>query len=187
MSKFTHEYLEHVARQFELPGPLASSKLLTNGHIHDTYAVRFRRGAGVVRYIVQRINHDIFKDIPGLMENIQRVTDHLRVALAGRGASATTLAIIPTRAGANCHRDADGNWSGTTTINIGGLTVIPGAKVTGKTTVNPDCTGTITYNKGTPTELNISYVMNPKTDETVGLITDKGTVASCVLKRFKYF
>jgi hypothetical protein len=82
--------------------------------------------------------------------------------------------------------DADGNWSGTTTINIGGLTVIPGATVTGKTTVNPDCTGTITYNKGTPTETNISYVMNPKTDETFGLITDKGTVVSCVLKRISW-
>jgi hypothetical protein len=82
--------------------------------------------------------------------------------------------------------DADGNWSGTTTINIGGAMVIPGAQVTGKTTVNPDCTGTITYNKGTANELNITYVMNPKTDETFGLITDKGTVASCVLKRISF-
>ena len=82
--------------------------------------------------------------------------------------------------------DADGNWSGTSTINIGGLTVIPGAQVTGKTSVNPDCTGTITYNKGTATELNITYVVNPKTDELFGLITDKGTVTSCVLKRISF-
>jgi len=79
--------------------------------------------------------------------------------------------------------DADGNWSGTATINIGGQVVIAGAKLTGKTTVNPDCTGAITYNKGTPTELNISYVVNPKTDELFGLVTDKGTVVACVLKR----
>jgi hypothetical protein len=64
--------------------------------------------------------------------------------------------------------------------------VIPGAKLTGTTTVNPDCTGTITYNKGTPTELNISYVVNPKTDQLFGLITDMGTVASCVLSRIKF-
>ena len=82
--------------------------------------------------------------------------------------------------------DADGNWSGTVTINIGGQTVIPASSVTGKTTVKPDCTGTITYNKGTPTELNISYVMNPRTDETFGLVTDKGTVVSCVLKRISF-
>ena len=82
--------------------------------------------------------------------------------------------------------DADGNWSGTATVSIGGLTVIPGAKLTGKTTINPDCTGTITYNKGTSTELNIAYVVNPKTDQLFGLITDKGTVASCVLNRITY-
>jgi hypothetical protein len=82
--------------------------------------------------------------------------------------------------------DADGNWSGSVTTNIGGQTVIPASSVTGKTTVNPDCTGTITYNKGTPTELNISYVVNPKTDETFGLVTDKGTVVSCVLKRISF-
>lgn len=79
--------------------------------------------------------------------------------------------------------DADGNWSGTATVNIGGVMVIPNSKVTGKATVNPDCTGTITYNKGTPTEMNISFVLNPKTSEIFGLITDKGTVASCVLKQ----
>ena len=82
--------------------------------------------------------------------------------------------------------DADGNWSGSVTINIGGQTVIPSSKVTGKASLNPDCTGTITYNKGTPTEVNISYVVNTKTDETFGLVTDKGTVVSCVLKRVKF-
>ena len=58
--------------------------------------------------------------------------------------------------------------------------------MTGKTTVNPDCTGTITYNKGTPTELNITYVMNPNTCEIFGLVTDKGTVVSCVLKLISF-
>ena len=82
--------------------------------------------------------------------------------------------------------DSDGNWSGTATINIGGQAVIPGAKVTGKTTVNSDCTGSITYNKGTPSELNVSYVANPRAEQLNGLITDKGTVASCVLQRIRY-
>jgi hypothetical protein len=100
---------------------------------------------------------------------------------AGSGGSLVPIMEVGVATG-----DADGNWSGTATVNIGGQTVIPGAKLTGKTTVNPDCTGTITYNKGTSTELNISYVVNPKTDQLFGLITDKGTVASCVLKRITY-
>jgi hypothetical protein len=82
--------------------------------------------------------------------------------------------------------DTDGNCSGTTTINIGGLAVISSAKAVGKTTVNSDCTGNITYNKGTPTELNISYAANPRSEQIHGLVVDKGTVAACVLQRIRY-
>jgi hypothetical protein len=100
---------------------------------------------------------------------------------AGAGGSLVPIMQVGIATG-----DTDGNWSGTVATNIGGQTVIPASSVTGKTTVNPDCTGTITYNKGTPTELNITYVMNPLTNETFGLITNKGTVASCVLKRISF-
>lgn len=82
--------------------------------------------------------------------------------------------------------DTDGNWSGTVTINIGGAAVIAASALAGKTTVNANCTGTITFNKGTSSELNISYVMNPKSEEIFGMVTDQGTVASCVLKRINY-
>ena len=100
---------------------------------------------------------------------------------AGAGGSLVPIMQVGIATG-----DADGNWSGTVATNIGGQAVIPASSVTGKTTVQPNCTGTITYNKGTPTELNISYVMNPRTDETFGLVTDKGTVVSCVLKRISF-
>ena len=79
--------------------------------------------------------------------------------------------------------DRSGFWTGATTINIAGQTIIPNATVSGQAVVNADCTGTITYNKGTPSELNINFVVNPKTDEILGLTTDKGSVISCELKR----
>lgn len=94
-----------------------------------------------------------------------------------------TGALVPIMQVGVATGDPDGNWSGTTTINIAGQTVIAGVKVTGKSIINPDCTGSITYNTGTPTELNITYVANPRSDDFSGLITDKGTVASCTLKR----
>jgi hypothetical protein len=78
--------------------------------------------------------------------------------------------------------DADGNWSGFTSINIGGQTIIPKATVLGKTSVNPDCTGNIVYNKGTTSELNINYVANVRTDQIFGLIINNGTVATCTLR-----
>ena len=108
------------------------------------------------------------------------------VTCSGFTAAGTGGSLVPIMQVGIATGDTDGNWSGTVATNIGGQTVIPASSVAGKTTVNADCTGTITYNKGTPTELNISYVMNPKTDETFGLITNKGTVASCVLKRISF-
>jgi hypothetical protein len=79
--------------------------------------------------------------------------------------------------------DVFGNWTGTGTINIGGQQVITGAQVTGTSVTKPDCTGTVVYNKGTPSEMNIAAVTNPNTGQIFGLVTDKGTVMSCVLQR----
>jgi len=78
--------------------------------------------------------------------------------------------------------DSAGTFSGFTSINIGGQVIISKAPVVGKATINPDCTGDITYNKGTPGELNITFVINPLTKETSGVIIDKGSVVSCTLK-----
>ncbi len=105
------------------------------------------------------------------------------VTCSGWTAAGPAGALVPIMQVGVAAADPDGNWSGTTVINIGGQMVIPAAKVSGTTAVQPDCTGAITYNKGTPGELNISYVMNPSTNEIHGLVTDKGTVAACVLKR----
>jgi hypothetical protein len=75
--------------------------------------------------------------------------------------------------------DPDGNWTGSGVVNIGGLAVISDTK-TGKATTKSDCTGNVTYNKGTPGEVNITFVVNG--NEMYGLVTDKGTVMSCTLK-----
>jgi len=49
------------------------------GHINDTYAITFKNvDATTHRYILQRINSTIFKDPEALMENIERVTTHIK-------------------------------------------------------------------------------------------------------------
>jgi hypothetical protein len=78
--------------------------------------------------------------------------------------------------------DATGFFTGFATINIGGQVTIPKAPVSGQATLNPDCTGSITYNKGTLGELNIVFVVNPQTREISGMTTDAGSVSSCTLK-----
>ena len=46
-----------------------------SGHINETYLVTCPEGP---RYIYQKINTSIFKDPDVLMENISRVTEHIR-------------------------------------------------------------------------------------------------------------
>ena len=51
-----------------------------SGHINETFYVSTLNDDDP-DYLLQRINHHIFKDIPSLMENIRLVTDHLRKKL----------------------------------------------------------------------------------------------------------
>ncbi|MFB0534017.1 MAG: phosphotransferase enzyme family protein, partial [Anaerolineae bacterium] len=83
------------------------------GHINDTYVARFRKGDGAVRrYILQRINHNVFKSPEELMHNIEKVTTHLRkkIIAAGGDPERETLNLIPTVGEETFYRTPDGNY-----------------------------------------------------------------------------
>jgi hypothetical protein len=99
-----------VARQFQIPGDFLSAEPYGSGHINDTYCVFFDQAGARVRYIFQRINHNIFKNPVALMENIARVTSHLGAKISGEvEASRRVLTLIAARDGKPCFCDADGN------------------------------------------------------------------------------
>ncbi len=103
--------LRGVAWQFQIPGDFISAEPYGSGHINDTYRVVFDRSGLPVCYIFQRINQRIFKNPVALMENIQRVTGHLRMKLDGvPDAHRKALTLIPSQAGQSWHRDAAGNY-----------------------------------------------------------------------------
>src|SRR5215469_16751940 len=100
-----------VARHFQLNGKFLHAQPCGSGHINETFCVSFDEARGPVRYILQRINHNIFKNPVALMENIQRVTAHLNGKLNGeRDSNRRVLTLIPTRDGAAFLRDARGNF-----------------------------------------------------------------------------
>ena len=100
-----------VARHFQLYGEFISAVPHGNGHINDTYCVTCDQGGTRVRYVFQRINHNIFKNPPALMENIWRVTAHLGKKMAGKPEpTRRVLTLIPTNDGKDCYRDPDGNY-----------------------------------------------------------------------------
>lgn len=105
--------LRAVIAQFEVPGDFVDAQPYGTGHINDTYLVRMRQTEAVVPWIVQRINHRIFKDVAGLMDNILRVTRHVRGrlgAIPGSDVRRETLTVIPTRAGQPYLQDASGDF-----------------------------------------------------------------------------
>jgi aminoglycoside phosphotransferase (APT) family kinase protein len=103
--------LSAVVRAFNIAGDFAGSAPYGNGHINDTYRMTFQQAGAPVRYILQRINRNIFKNPPALMDNIQRVTSHLAAQVQGEPDSdRRVLTLIPTREGLACHMDAEGNY-----------------------------------------------------------------------------
>ena len=106
----TANNLNQVAHQFEIPGEFVEGQPYGSGHINDTYRVVFQQGAARPDFILQRINHTIFKDPVALMENIHRVTTHLAGEVAGtRDSDRRVLSLIPARDGKVWHKDEKGN------------------------------------------------------------------------------
>lgn len=104
--------LTHILSQFATEGRPGPPEPYGAGHIHDTYRAE-NREPGCPGYVLQRINHRIFGQIPELMENIGRVTDHLRQklqALPGGRPDRETVTVVPARDGQLFYRDAEGNY-----------------------------------------------------------------------------
>lgn len=104
--------LRAVAGAFRIPGDFQSAAPYGHGHINDSYAVVFDQAGSPVRYLFQRINHRVFKNPSAVMENISRVTAHLREKLEAEGvaeASRRVLTLVPTTDGRMWERDEVGN------------------------------------------------------------------------------
>ena len=89
--------LNDIVMQFDLTGQVDSIKPLGNGFINDTYKVTTTDGPS---YVLQRINHHIFKDVDLLQKNIVSVTSHIRGKLEAAGAADVdrkVLTFIPLR------------------------------------------------------------------------------------------
>ena len=103
--------LRAIAPHFQIPGEFLSAEPYGSGHINDTYCVAFDRGGGARARIFQRINHNIFKNPVTLMENIQRVTEHLAKKFTNEpDSNRRALKLFPARDGKFFYRDEAGNF-----------------------------------------------------------------------------
>lgn len=105
--------LAQIAGQFQIVGEVTAAEPYGTGHINDTFVIACRDEGGERRYALQRINHNVFKDPPGMMNNIIRVTSHIRNRLKASEANdlaRRVLTVVPTRTGKGYYQDAEGNY-----------------------------------------------------------------------------
>ena len=102
--------LQEIASHFALEGGIAAIDSLGEGFINDTFIIRTEGEAP--DYILQRKNKNIFPDVPAMMDNIRRVTDHIRrgVIAAGGDPRPEVMTVVPTREDALYHIDGDGEY-----------------------------------------------------------------------------
>lgn len=93
----TNQQLNDVISNFAIDGKTISYAPYGDGHINDTYLVT----TTAKKYILQRINNSIFKDVDALMKNVTLVCEHARKSIiaAGGDPDREAMTVIPTTSG----------------------------------------------------------------------------------------
>lgn len=101
-----------IVEKFDVDGEFISAIPYGSGHINDTKLVTMSEGGVEKQYVLQRINHNVFKNPAQLMENYVGVTSYLRAAIekAGGDPMRETLNVIKTKDGKNFYLSDEGNY-----------------------------------------------------------------------------
>ena len=102
--------LKRIYDTFVSSGRFISATPYGSGHINDTYLVKVDED---VEYILQRINGNVFKDIPKLVRNKELVCGHIRNRLIRHKVSDITRKYITyfyTDKGNAYYKDYEGNY-----------------------------------------------------------------------------
>lgn len=104
--------VREIAERFAIAGEPQSAAGHGNGHINDTYVLVYREGGEKKRYILQRINHEIFKKPWEVMENVVGVTEFLQKKIAEQGGDPEreTMHVVPAKDGSAYQKLADGTY-----------------------------------------------------------------------------
>ena len=101
------ERMLNIASHFVIEGEIEIIKPLGEGFINDTFVIKTEGEAP--NYILQRKNHIIFPDVPGMMENIKAVTEHIKAKVADP--LRETLTVIPAKDGKLYVKDGENFWA----------------------------------------------------------------------------
>lgn len=107
--KLTLDEIRGLGGQFNGGKPVCCPKPFGGGHINDTYLLSREDGT---HFVLQRINKNVFPDPVAVMENIQRVTHHLRkrIRAVGGDPERETLRMLKNQEGELCSVDRLGDY-----------------------------------------------------------------------------
>ena len=104
--------VETIAAQFATEGTIGTVKAHAGGHINDSYRM-VNSTSGHPDYLLQRVNHFVFKDVELLMKNTMLVTDHVRAKINEESPEEVLrrcLTVIPAKNGLSYFKDPEGNY-----------------------------------------------------------------------------
>ncbi|MEG0229683.1 MAG: aminoglycoside phosphotransferase family protein, partial [Oscillospiraceae bacterium] len=88
-----------VINHFQFKGELIDCKENKSGNINKTNILTYKDGEKIRKYTLQKLNTFVFKNPEAVMDNIQRVTDHLNIKLKEKyiDYKRRTLGVVKTK------------------------------------------------------------------------------------------
>jgi hypothetical protein len=108
----TNYNFPNIISHFKTDEGTYNVKPFGSGHINDTFIAQHTHDPASL-YLLQKINHFVFKDIDGLTGNMISVTNHLKSKIAelpGGNPQKEVLTLIEGRDGRYYYTDEDGNY-----------------------------------------------------------------------------
>lgn len=112
MSVSSCDKIQEVLGAYGFSDNLKGCERYGSGHINDTFLVVCGDSDSDRKYILQRMNHEVFKDPVGLMKNVDGVTRFMRAQIIRQGGDPDreTLNLVPTTAGQVYVKDSLDNY-----------------------------------------------------------------------------
>jgi hypothetical protein len=108
----TDQKIDQLLTSFGIGTKIGSWKPFGHGHINDTFLIR-TVGQDSPDFILQRKNHHVFRNVPGMLNNIMLATGHIRSKLLAQGepeVDRKVMNYLSASDGKLYVQDADGNY-----------------------------------------------------------------------------
>ena len=104
--------LDKIIPHFSFEGEYVGAEVCTDGHINDTFFLDYLSGDSMRRYVLQCINHHVFRRPEEVMKNIEAVTEHLRKKIKEQKGDPDreTMRVVRTMQGRSFFRSPQGEY-----------------------------------------------------------------------------